>query len=329
MYFGGQVRDYKPNQYVRQQHVAHYDHLWAGYESDNDPNSSLKKKQYADDLLKQIAEKKERDRLAKEALEADQTYATRSINKNNSNQTSFNSTAPQPNNIKSETTLSKPSVTRFSHTMPLPSSTLNTTINFAETLRAQIDDCRKSSYSALSQPIQPLTVNHPLPTFSGSSTFDSSQFEIPNISLAFRSNKSMSGRQSQLRSVSMNGTSSLRSSLDQSSLQPPIIYSQSPLDRSKVITPSIGFSTRNFKSKNTTFQDTIPKPPSFLFSATNTSSVAASDAQSRLNSKYQGFNVASLSHTIQPTYQQSITKPNEPLVSETQMIYPDGYVSPH
>lgn len=334
MFFGGQTQDNKPNQYVRQQHVSQYDHFWSGYDSNASVNESLKKQQYAEDLKKQIAEKKERDRLEKEALESGQTFKTNPIknrnnNNNNASQISSNSANVKPNYIKSESIISKPVSVGFSQTYSSPSPILNITNNFAETLRAQIDDCRRSSYSALSQPIQPLNVSQPLPTFAGSTTFDSTQFEIPNLSLSFRSNKSVNGRQSQLRSVSMNGTVSLRSTVDASSLQPPKINVQSPLDRSKVITPSIGFSTRNFKSKNSTFyQDTIPKPPSFIFSSTNPSS-AVPNAQSHLSSKYQDFNVASLSHTTKPAYHQSIVKPDVPLMSETQMIYPDGYISPH
>lgn len=325
MYFGGQTRDYKPNQYVRQQHIAHYDHLWAGYENDPEANESLKRQQYADDLKKQIAEKKERERIEKAARDAEQTYLE---NKNNSTlrTISSNSTIPESNIKKTEHITSKP-ISEFTRTMPQSSTMNNTSKNFTETLRAQIDDCRKSSYSTLSQPIQPLTISQPIPTFAGTTTFDSTQFEMPNLSLVFRSNKSSSGRQSQIRCVSMNGTTSLRSSLDQSSLQPPIINLDSPLNRSKVATPSMGFATRNMKAnKNATFyQDSPPKLPTFEFSETTP---ITHNIQANTTSKYQGFNVASLSHTLQPTHQQAMTLPSPQLLSESQMIYPDGHRTP-
>lgn len=327
MYFGGYTRDYKPNQYIRQDHVAHYDHLWAGYENGPEVNESLKRQQYGEDLKRQIAEKKERDKVEKSTRNSEQMFSVKSTN-NYIKQNSYNSTIPDSYHSKIKDGISRPIVSNFRHSISSTSSSISTVNNFAETLRAQIDDCRRSSYSALAQPIQPLSSSQPIPTFAASTSFNSAQFEIPNISHSFRSNKLMNGRQSQVRSVSMKATSSLRSSIDQSSIQPPIINAQSPLNRSKVATPSIGFSTRTFRSKNTNFfQDTTPIPPSFPLSTIDTSSTT-SGAQSRLNSNYQDFNVSSLAHTMQPIYQQEFVMPKAPLLSESQMIYPDGYGSP-
>ena len=52
------------------------------------------------------------------------------------------------------------------------------------------------------------------------------------------------GDHQRVRTISMVGAASMRSSIEQTQMQSPVINMESPLDHSKISTPAAGFSVR-------------------------------------------------------------------------------------
>ncbi|OHT13647.1 hypothetical protein TRFO_16209 [Tritrichomonas foetus] len=362
MYFGGTTNNFQPNEYAMDRQVARYDHLWPGREDGTASGLRKKQQQYAEELKRQMAEKNAQKQ--REKSEFSSTLPQRSSQNNypTNYQTNFqpsNSNYNPSNLNKNISTIGQRDYTDayaraarnpdFSRTLPSsdfsqtaqPLSTLSRTTNFTETLRAQIDDTRQSNYSALAVPIQPLSSTQPIQTFVGSATFDPGQIDMPNLSLFMRSRPiggGGGGDHQHVRSISMNGASSMRSSLDYSRIQPPQISHESPLSRSKVATPSTGFSIRHINSTRANYANTS----SNSYTGNNYSSNLASTfsntgnyggysnpgmASTMKKSLNQTYNPANFTNT-QASFPQSLNSTDGSLMSDSRMLYPDGHMSP-
>lgn len=360
MYFGGEQPNFQPNPYRSTERTARFDHLWPGRTDSPQLND---KQQYADELKRQIDEKKERQKREKEyLLSGDLGFSTRG-----------SETFPRPSVNQEPPPKSQPLASTYSNINRISETTNDISSNFnpsrqqslisksnlatgtisdnsfTQTLKAQIEECRKSSYSSLSQPLQPLHSTQPLPTLP-SPSFEISDLDMPNLTIFNRMNRGVSDRH--IYSVTMSGASSMRNSLEQTRMLPPIIPIESPMNRSKIVTPSMGFSTRpsNFPIIGQNSNSTVAASP-YNTKLTANYSKTTYDSKTPINPNYnsqplastygnspaflnnnryntQKYSVSALASTTKPSYEQPVRPTAKKLLSESQMIYADGHRSP-
>ena len=362
MYFGASTNNFQPNEYARDNRAAHYDHLWPGREGSSGSTQRKKQQMYADELKKQIEEQNKRRRALKEDEMKMESYfvsgrggganygsnfaknnaynssnisnalnynepITRS-NNNNNNSNNSNSYISNNNN-NNNSYISKqnmPSASDFSFSTSMTSmlqAPVAKTSNFAETLRAQIDEARQGSYSGLAYPIKSLSSTQQVPTFSTVGTFESSPLDLPSAPPARTRN---SFDRKNIKLVSMNGAMSMRSSLDQTHVNEPVISMESPFDRSIVQTPASGFSCKllNNLSNRTSYLSALNTSKSSLGSS-NFESVNQGFKPSYMELSGTQSSLPSLnSQSTNDQYQNQAAS----FEVDSRMIYPDGHTSP-
>lgn len=288
--FGGQTSDFPPPRSTAFNPNL-VDHMWPGRDNTAAEERRRKQEQYAEELRQQI---KDRELMKKRLKEEDNFQVVPYSKPAPQNQT-YN--RPPPSYTNTTSSYQPPAqqnyTSRTSNSLSSTYSSKATSNQFAETLKQQIDERRKGSYSSMTQPIQTVALSQPQPTFAAGSTFDSTQFDLSGTLPSLRSRAGQDHQR--VRSVSMIGTASIRSTIETTQIQPPIILSESPLDHCKVATPAAGFSVRRNRGRNSNIN--VP--------------------------------VTSNSYSQASTYGPGQRRRRgAELSGETQMIYPDGHYSP-